>query len=332
MRRREFIVGSSLFIALAATAQQPGSIYRIAIIHPADAIEEIAESGPPKYRAFFEEMRRLGYIEGGNIIIARYSAGGRADEFTRLAREVVRSRPDLIIVFSRRLLQHFKDATSTIPIVAGATIDPVGYGIAQSLARPGSNITGLTTDAGLDVLTKHIQLLREAVPSAKKIAWLAPTETWAARYGVQMQEAAEHVGVSLIGPGLDNPIREAEYRRVFAAIRQERADGLIVGSVTDNRTFAKVIVELAEQLRLPAIYPDRDFVEVGGLMAYANDYVALHRRIPTYVDRILKGENAADLPFYQPTEFQLIVNLKTARALGLAIPPTLLARADEVIE
>jgi putative ABC transport system substrate-binding protein len=147
-----------------------------------------------------------------------------------------------------------------------------------------------------------------------------------------MQEAAEHVGVSLIGPGLDNPIREAEYRRVFAAIRQERADGLIVGSVTDNRTFAKVIVELAEQLRLPAIYPDRDFVEVGGLMAYANDYVALHRRIPTYVDRILKGENAADLPFYQPTEFQLIVNLKTARALGLAIPPTLLARADEVIE
>ena len=229
-------------------------------------------------------------------------------------------------------MQQLAAATSEIPIIVGGTLDPVGYGIADSLARPGRNATGVTQDAGLDALTKHIELLRIAAPHASRIGFLAPEEAWDALYGRQMQEAARRMGVTLVGPGLTYPIQESEYRRVVSAMEKMRPDAIIVGDIADNVTYARVIVELIAQLRLPAIYPDREFIELGGLMAYTVSFPDRHRIIADYVAKVLTGTKPGDLPFQQPTKWLLVVNLKGAKDLHLDVPPELLARADEVID
>lgn len=305
----------------------------VSVVHPSIPVSALNDaSSENEMWAFFAELRARGYLEGKNIRIERHSGVGQADRFAQLAREVIETRPDIIVVTSRRLLQHFHEATTTIPIIAAGTLDPVGYGVAASLARPGRNVTGFTTDAGLDVLIKHVQLLREVSSTARRIAWLAPEETWAGRYGSLMLEAAKVAGSTLIGPGLGNPIREAEYRRVFTAMAAEKAQGLIVGDVTDNHTHAKLISDLANSLAVPAIYPRQDYVRHGGLMAYAVQRGAVFRGAAEYVDRVLKGEKPGDLPFQQPIKFDLILNIRAAKSLGIEVPPTLLARADEVIE
>ena len=334
MRRRAFIslIGGAVAWPLAAPAQTPQGVKRVAIADPADATTEMIETGKSTfYRGFFGELRRLGYVEGQNLIVERYSGHGSAN-LPDLAREVVRTKPDLILAFSRRLVQQLAAATSEIPIIVGATLDPVGHGIADSLARPGRNVTGVTNDAGLAVLTKHIELLRIAAPGASRIGFLAPEEAWAALYGRQMQEAARRLGATLVGPGLTYPIQESEYRRVFSAMEKAQPDALIVGDIADNVTYARIIVELIAQLRLPAIYPDRDFIELGGLMAYTVSFPERPRILADYVGKVLTGTKPGDLPFQQPTTWLLIINLKGSRALGLNLPPELLARADEVIE
>jgi putative ABC transport system substrate-binding protein len=203
------------------------------------------------FRTLFSELRRLGYVEGQNLIVERYSGQGQAQLFSELARDVAQTKPDLILAFSRRLVQQFAAATSEIPIVVGTTLDPVGHGIADSLARPGRNLTGVTMDAGLAALTKHIELIRLIAPHAARIGFLAPEEAWNALYGQEMQEAARRLGLTLVGPGLGSPIQESEYRRVFAAMSQARVDAVIVGSIANNDTHARLIVETITQLRLP---------------------------------------------------------------------------------
>jgi putative tryptophan/tyrosine transport system substrate-binding protein len=333
MRRRDFLTGLLLAAMLQRVqAQQPAKVFRIAIVHPSHPVTLLTETGGLSYwQAFLGEVRRLGYVEGRNLVVERLSGEGRTGHYPEVAREAVRHQPDVIVVESRRLAQHLKDVTTTIPIVA-FTADPVATGLVPSLAHPGGNITGMAVDAGLEILDKRLELIREAVPTASKVGFLAPLAGWEGPYGREMRKVAERLGVSLIGPPLGDPIDEAEYRRCIAAMAHQRADVLIVTDHPENSTYQRLIVELAEKSRLPAVYSRREFVDVGGLMSYGVDFTDAARRMAGYVDRILRGTNPGEIPFYQPTRFDLIINLKTARVLGLTIPLTLLARADEVIE
>jgi putative ABC transport system substrate-binding protein len=323
------LVPAFLAASLAAEAQQPGKVYRIAVVDPAP-IADMAEAKNPYYKVLFSELRRLGYVEGQNLIVERRSAEGRPTRFPEVAREVVRLQPDLILAPSARLVRALQAATTTIPIV-GITPDPIVEKLVASLARPGGNLTGFSTDAEGSVLEKHVELLKAAVPTVSRVAVLASRDVWERDSGAWPQ-AGTRVGVTVVGALLREPIQEPEYRRVFAGLAREGVEALIVADQGENWVHRRLIVELAAQARLPAIYPFRDFVDIGGLMAYSVDIVAMFRDAAGYVDRIFKGANPGDLPYQLPTKIPLVINLKTAKALGLTIPPAVLARADEVIE
>ena len=297
-------------------------------------VAELSEktASHPAYRAFFEELPRLGYVEGRNLIIERFSGGGRAEYYPELVRDVLRRNPDVIFAEGNQMLTVFKAATSTIPIVGSAT-DPVGSGIVPSLARPGGNITGISPHYDISIWSKRVELLREVTPKASRVALLASRYAWETHpLGAAVREAAEEKGMSLIGPPLNAPYNEAEYRRVLALMMQDGAEALIVGDLPETLMNRRLIVEIVEKGRLPAIYPWHEFVEVGGLMAYGTDLADLGRHAAHQIDLILKGMKPGDIPFYQPKTMKLTINLKTAKALGLTVPNELLATADEVIE
>jgi putative tryptophan/tyrosine transport system substrate-binding protein len=330
MRRRYFIFGLLAVATISGTrAQQSKEVHRIALVAPATWAELTERSGNSFARAFFDELRRLGYIEGQNLLIERYSGEGHASHYPNLARDVVRSNPDLIIVFTNELALDFKAATTTIPIV-GIFGSPIEAGIAASLAHPGGNVTGATIEAAGDLWPKRLQLFHEMVPRAIRLGCLIRREEVLGRRG---EDIPQKMGVTIpVGPPLDYPIDDAEYRRVFVALTQDHADGLMVSDDFENFANRKVIVELAEKNRLPAIYPSRLFVEAGGLMSYGMDVPALGQRVAAIVGQILKGMKPAEIPIFQPTKFELVINLKTVKMLGLTVPPALLATADEVIE
>jgi putative ABC transport system substrate-binding protein len=333
MRRREFIAGLLVAATTVRTqAQQSEKVYHIAIVHPSAAVADLSETGTPRFVAFFKELRRLGYVEGQNIVVERYSGAGRTEHYSELASEVVGQKPDLILTIRSRMVQHFKAATATIPVI-GLMADPVPMGIVDSLARPGGNITGICTDSGPEVIGKRLELLREAVPRMSKAGFLASRRVWEGPFGIAaLQPAAERIGISIIGPPLEGALREAEYRRVFDVLRQSRPDAVIVGDQAENLTNARLIAELAAMSRLPTIYTYREQVDAGGLMAYAPDLLDIYRRAAGYVDQILKGAKPGEVPIYLADRFELVVNVKAAKAIGLTIPPSLLMRADEVIE
>jgi putative tryptophan/tyrosine transport system substrate-binding protein len=331
MRRREFIaiLGAVSILPLTVRAQQAAKMYRMAIMHPSHPITELNELSRFRYyREFFGELRQLGYVEGHNLVIERFSAEGRVDSYPKLARDVAARNPDLIFAISVSLVTALKGTTSVIPIVA-MTSDPVGHGIAASIARPGGNITGVTVDAGLELWAKRIQLLREFVPTISKLAILAVRRN---PERASMQEAIEKAGIQVAGPSFIDDGSEEEYRRVFARMSQEGAEALFVDGSPEHITKRQLIGELAAQYRLPAIYPFRSFVEAGGLMAYGIDLVEIFRQAAHVTDRILKGAKPGDIPFYQPTKFEFVINRKAAQDIGLLSPEPLLARADEVIE
>jgi putative tryptophan/tyrosine transport system substrate-binding protein len=264
---------------------------------------------------------------GQNLLVERYSAGGRPSRYADLVRNVVSRNPDVIITLGdNNLVLDFKAATTTIPIV-GAFGVPVETGIVTSLARPEGNITGLSVTVGPEQWGKRIQLLQQMVPPATRFAYLQ-TRAIREQYGPKEGEW----GVSWVGPPLNDPADEAEYRRVFAATVQDSAAGITVDEEEINIAHLKLIVELAEQSRLPAIYPFRMFVLAGGLMSYGINVPAMGHSIADIIGQLLKGAKPSDIPIKQPTKFELVINLKTAKALGLTVPPLLLATADEVIE
>ena len=243
MRRRDFITllsGAAAAWPLAARAQQAkaAKTHRIAIVHPSVPVSEMNESGDhPYYPALFKELRRLGYVEGKNLIVARYSAEGREDRYPELCREVVGTKPDVIVTSASRLVLSFKAATHTIPVVASMA-DPVPSGIVTSIARPGGNITGVSVEAGLEIWGKRLQVLREAVPAASKVGFLGSRQIWDLPGGGQVaatREAAAQVGITLLGPPLES-LQEGEYRRVVGAMARERVDGIIVGDQLEHVT------------------------------------------------------------------------------------------------
>jgi putative ABC transport system substrate-binding protein len=332
MRRRDFItaLGAAATWPLAARAQQPAKMKRIAFVRPAGPVSEVSVSGRPYYRAFFEELSRLGYVEGQNLGVERYSGEGRPERYAELARDVVNTHPDLILAVAARLSLDFKMATTTIPIVSMIN-DPIALGLAASIARPGGNITGVTISGGLELIGKRMGLLVEAMPKLSTVSYLVSRPYWEDPRGAAAREAAKQAGL-LLKAVLPGAFNEAEYQRVFRSMEQDRADGLMVSDEAENITYRATIVELAAKGRIPTIYAVRDFVEAGGLMAYSPDLADIYRRVANLIDKILKGTNPGDIPFYQPTKFELSINLKTAKALGLEMPAMLLGRADEVIE
>jgi len=337
MKRREFITligGAAAAWPLAARAQQPPKMKRIAMVSPSERVANMVASYHRFYRAFFDELSRLGYVEGKTLVVERYSAGGQPDRFAQLARDVVDTRPDVIYAIESTMGLAFKAATTTIPIVT-VSPDPVVLGLVSNIARPGGNITGTAIDAGLELWGKRIGLLKEALPKLSNVCLIiqAPRKNWEeGRYGSAIREAAKAASTHLSAVTLEGKIDEAVYQRVFAAFEQDGPDALILSDHIVHLVNAVTIVGLAAKHRLPTMYAWREFVEIGGLMSYATDLVELGRSAGSQIGQILNGTNPGDIPFNQATHYELAINLKTAKSLGLEFPATLLGTADLVVE
>jgi putative ABC transport system substrate-binding protein len=329
VRRRDFIAGAVTASAIGpARAQQKEKVYRIAIVSPASPITDISETGSVFYRAFLGELRRLGYVEGENLVVDRFSGSGRPEKYRELVDDVVRSRPGVVLTSSTLLTLEFKAQTRTIPVVTVVT-DPTSIGI-ENVSRPGGNITGVYADAGVE--SKRFGILKEAIPNLSRVGLLVAPTPQGYDAAEILKKVADKTGIALVLAPVESPDDDADYRSVFAAIVADGVEAVYV--VDQSEYFAKrrLLVELAKKHRLPAIYGFRDAVEIGGLMAYAVDYGDQFLHAADAVAEILKGTKAGDIPFNQATKFNLIINLKTAKALSLEISPNLLAQADEVIE
>jgi putative ABC transport system substrate-binding protein len=331
MRRREFTSGLLLAAVASPVRAQQRSISRIALFHPAIPTALLTETGGgTAWRAFFQELRRLGYVEAQNLLIERYSAEGHHERYAEIAREIVNSNPNLIVTGTNPVVLAFKAVTGTIPVVA-FMIDPLKAGLVASLARPGANLTGVTLDPGIELWGKRLELLKEAIPQATKTAFLSMREGWEGSFGQEMRDVAGRLGISLISM-LPSAGTTVEIERVFAEMAGQRPDAVLITGEGDLYANRQLIAELALKYNMPTMCPYRDYVDAGGLMAYTVDLAELLRRMARNVQQILAGVRPGDIPIYQPTKFELLINQKTAKVLGLALPPTLLSRADEMIE
>jgi len=305
---------------LAGEAQTPGKMPRIGYLaFPAERL--------PAHDAFLQGLRELGYVEGQNIAIEYRWAGGKADRLPALAAELVALKVDVIVTASTPAIQAVKQTTKTIPIVMAASGNAVESGLVKSLARPGENVTGLTF-LDPEISAKRLQLLKEVLPRMSRVAVLKHVTTTTASLDAS-RAAARSLGLQLQILEVEAP---EDFDRVFGVMREQRAEALNVLASPILNANRKALVQLAAKYQLPAVYQWREFVEDGGLMSYAASLAEMLRRAATYVDKILKGAKPADLPVEQPTRFELVINLKTAKALGLTIPQSVLFRADEVIQ
>ena len=329
MKRREFITmlgGAAAAWPLTARGQQAATIPRIGYLSPGSASGGFQD----RDEAFRQALRDLGYVENSTIAIQYRFAEGRFARLPELAAELVRLNVDVIVAVVTQASLAAKDATNSIPIVMVAVSDPVSSGLVASLRHPGANVTGTSGMTG-EVVGKSLELLREAVPGISRVAvlWNPDNPVFQTQLLRGAQAAAAVLGVQLKTFGMQGP---DELDRAFSAITAERADALLVLADPGLALHQPRIVAFAERSRLPAMYGIKEFAASGGLMTYAANMMDQFRRAASYVDKILKGAKAADLPVEQPTKFELVINLKTARALGLDVPTTLLGRADEVIE
>ena len=327
MRRREFIAalgGAAVVGPHAARAQQPGKIWRIGVLDTVPATLNAANID-----AFRQELRRLGYVDGTNLIIEYRSSAGRPERFPDLAAELLQLHVDLIVTRGTPAVLAAKKATATLPIVMAAIGEPVETGMVASLAKPGGNVTGLSAFV-TELTAKRVEIMREVVSGVSRIALLDNMANGSVP--AQWDETKRVAAILGMQSRLYDVRKPEDIEAAFNAMAAQQTDALLVGLdsvVIANRAR---VVELAAKQRLPAIYASREFVESGGLLSYGPHYGDLYRRAAIYVDKIFKGAKPADLPVEQPTKLEIIINLKAARALDLTMPPTLLARADEVIE
>ena len=330
MDRRTFLVGTGVVLVvapLAVEAQQTGKVARIGVLGDTSPPGETRYSG---IAAFVQKLRDFGYEEGWHVTIEYRWAEGQRERLPSLAADLVRSRVDVLVALGPAAAQAAKNATTTIPVVFVGSGDPIAEGLVSSLARPGGHVTGLAVLAGLDIVGKRLALLKEVVPTVTRLAVL-----W-------NPSNPSHVPAVKALPGLAQSLR-VELRDVaargpeafddaFAAMKRHRIGGLLVLADGVFVLQAERLVSLSAAHHLPTIYGNRTFTEVGGLMSYQGSFVALYRGAAIIVAKILKGAKPANIPVEQPTQIELVINMKTARALGLTIPPSLLQRADEVIQ
>jgi len=326
MRRRIFAFGlGALFLTTLhlAQAQQPTKIARIGYLSAGDPVSRVY-----RIEAFRQGLKELGYIEGKNIIIEYRFAEARSERLAELARDLVRSKVDIIFAGGGPATEAAKNATQMIPIVS-TNQDPISAGFVASLPRPGGNITGLVNLTS-ELVGKRLELLKEVIPQLSRVAvlWTPPSHpastTWR-----RTEVAAQSLGVQLQAVEVRD---RDDLEPAFAAIKRERAEALFMLRSPIVNDLTKRIANLAAESRLPAIYDEKRFPQLGGLMSYGTDLADLNRRAAIYIDKILKGAKPADLPIERPTKFELGINLKTAKALGLKIPAHLLMEADTVIE
>jgi putative ABC transport system substrate-binding protein len=322
----------SLLVVLIAAARPAWSEQppkrRLALLHPAIPAALITDDS--FWRAFFADLRRLGYAEGENLIVDRYSAEGRHERYADLAREIVTSRPDVIVTVSTKVIIALLAATRTIPVVANMLEDPIKAGLVTSLARPGINLTGVSRDAGVEIWGKRLQILKEAIPSASTVAFLGFPDRWEGPAGQVLRNASSRLGISLVGAVLREGT-PAEIERVFAEMVRQRPDAVLITGEGDQYAHRQLIVGLAEKYRVPAMYATGDYVERGGLMGYVANDAEAHTRLADDVHQIFTGAKLGEIPIYQTTKFDFVINLKTAEALDLPIPEILLFQADKVI-
>jgi putative ABC transport system substrate-binding protein len=318
-------VTALLALPLAAAAQPGGKVARVGFIltGASEEVEHLA-------RAFDDGLRALGWVQGQNVVVERRFAAGDPERLPGLAAELIRLNVDVIVTGSNPVVAAVKQRTATIPIVMALSRDPVGSGFVASLSRPGGNVTGLTNDPSPEMLGKHVELLKEVVPKASRIAVLwSPGSPGADTYRRSVETAARKLAVTA------QPVevrRSDDIEGAFAAMMRQRPDALLV--VPDPVTFTERqhIARLAVAHRLPAVYFPREHVDAGGLMSYGSNLAYQFRRAAVYVDRILKGAKPGDLAVEQPAKFELVINLRAAKAIGVTIPLSLRLRADEVIE
>jgi putative ABC transport system substrate-binding protein len=326
--RRVFIVANAAAVVggpRAAKAQTATRVYSVGVIS-IGAPTSVDE--PDWWKPFIDAMRELNYVEGRNLVLTRASAAGRGERLPGLARDLVRANVDIIVTTSTRETRAAKDATSTIPIVMTFVPDPVSVGLVSSLARPGGNVTGLTNLVP-GMRQKWVELLKEALPSASRFAVIATPPALAPVNLSEMEAAAKRLGVSLSAMPIHGP---DDFEAVLMRARKEGAAGVIAAGDATTIQHRRAFVSLVLKHRLPAIYWAREYVDAGGLMTYSANLVNLRRRAAVYVDKIFKGARPADLPVEQPTTFEFVINLKTAKTLGLTLPPALVLRADQIIE
>jgi putative ABC transport system substrate-binding protein len=325
MRRREFITlfgGAAAMWPFATRAQQGGKVYRIGILEPIPAARNPANLG-----ALRKGLRDLGYLEGRNLVIEYRSADGRAERFLDLALELVGLNVDLIVTRGTPATRAVQNTTGTIPVVMTTMGGPGA--IVASFAQPGGNITGVITFS-TELTAKRVEILKELVPGLSRVGLLhnmgnpAVPPEWE-----ETKTAARSLGLQA---ELLDVRSEGDLSRAFELAVRQHVDGLVVGADGLSQMHQQAIVNWLARNRMPAIFPAREFVEAGGLIAYAVNYPDLYLQLATFVDKIFKGTRPGELPVQQPTKFELVMNLKTAKVLGLIVPPTLLARADEVIE
>ena len=325
MDRRRFV--STLACGLAATpshaeAQSDAKMYRVGFL-----LGATGESVASLFHALQDRLRELGYIEGRNVVFVQRYADGRMERLPDLAAELVRLRVDVIVTGTNLHVAAVRHATETIPIVTVFAADPVGAGFVASLARPGGNVTGLTADASPDLWGKYLSLLKEVVPRLSRVGVLGQV---ASQVGfAELEAVSQNLGVALEVADL---LRPEDIDRAFATMISQRVEALLVVIGPLTYLLREEIADAALKHQLPAMTNARQYTQAGLLMSYGPDVEDLYRQAATYVDKILRGASPADLPVEQPTKFELVINLKTAKALGLTFPQALLATADEVIQ
>jgi putative ABC transport system substrate-binding protein len=326
LRALDLLYALLLAVSVPAEAQQSAKVPRVGYLH-----SESRFSATTRVEAFRQSLRKLGYVEGQNIVIEYHYAEGQLGRLPNFAAELVRLQVDAIVTSGSPPTRAAKEATRTIPIVRTNVGDPIAGGFVASLAKPGGNITGLTQISS-DLGGKRLELLKEAFPKVSHVGVFVNTVVTAQRMHESWQQtqlAAQAVGVNLVSLQVWSP--NPDFNGAFKTANSERVNGLLIAPGPVLSLHRKRVVGLVAESRLPAIYPQREFVDAGGLMSYGPDYTDLYRRAAVYVDKILKGRRPADLPVERPIKFEFIINLKTAKQIGLTIPPNVLARADRVI-
>ena len=328
MDRRAFIstlAGGLLAAPFVAEAQQAGKIWRIGLLSYAAS----DSGGAARWKAFREQLRELGYVEGQNVFFESRWGDGQVGRLRGLAAELIDAKVDIMVTASSEAALAAKQATRSIPIVTATGGDPVKLGVVASLARPGGNVTGVFSLSN-DLVGKRLEFLKQLIPRVARVAFLRHSDNRASALNLRDAEsAARPLGLVVQSVGVRGP---KELDAAFVAMKRARADAVIVLEATAFFPDRQRIADLALMHRLPMAAQAREYAEAGALISYGTDYLDLFRRAAMYVDKILKGAKPADLPIEQPTKFELVINLRTAKALGLTIPPSLLQRADQVIE
>ena len=324
MRRRDLLAGLLATTAASAlSAAEPDKVYRLAVCTP---------FGLDHRSHLFSRLRQLGYAEGQNLIVDRYVAGLRPEYYAEIAREMVQQSPDAIaLAVDNQLISEIAKETHTIPIIA--LIPSIDAGLVRNMSRPEGNITGVTLDAGIEMQGKLLDILRQAVPTASRIAYLSNRYDWEGAWGRAVLDASRRSGVSIIGIPVEHSAGEEDYRKAFETMVQDAADALIFNGLAPNAYYSKLIATLAFTNRLPSICWNLDVVRKGpGFLCYTPKFGGTTEKWADQIDQVLRGAKVSDIPIYQPTKFILAINLKTAKALALEIPTSLISIADEVIE